>query len=224
MGRKKPKVEQDDDPGAPEWMVTFSDCMTLLLTFFVLLLSFSTFDPEVFRTVREPFTDSIQSAGLSQLARSRDAMVEPLNVRPSDNPLDGSEDPTAGRDTQSPSDAGAQFRGRNVFIAGSNEVFLGQGTVLSDRGKELLDAAADYIVHVPNRVLISENRQGGQADHLGLERSWEVVRYLTEDKGLDVGRFNMAASSTLNPYDPDTPALQQNRVLEIVILEKEVYQ
>ncbi len=39
---KKPKPE-DKGPGMG-WIVTFSDCMTLLLCFFVLLLTFSTFE------------------------------------------------------------------------------------------------------------------------------------------------------------------------------------
>ena len=53
MGRANKQVVPDEDPGAPEWMVTFSDCMTLLLTFFVLLLSFSSFDDDgVFRHLK----------------------------------------------------------------------------------------------------------------------------------------------------------------------------
>ena len=35
---------EDEQPSAPLWLVTFSDLMTLLLTFFVLLLSLSTLD------------------------------------------------------------------------------------------------------------------------------------------------------------------------------------
>ena len=38
-------------PGAPEWMVTFADLMSLLLTFFVLLLSFSNMEIVKFRTM-----------------------------------------------------------------------------------------------------------------------------------------------------------------------------
>ena len=40
---ERPKVETVEE-GAPEWMCTFADMMSLLLTFFILLLSFSTLD------------------------------------------------------------------------------------------------------------------------------------------------------------------------------------
>ncbi len=45
MGRKK---KEDHEEGAPAWIVTFSDLMSLLLTFFVLLLSFSTISEQEF--------------------------------------------------------------------------------------------------------------------------------------------------------------------------------
>ncbi|MDE0881984.1 MAG: hypothetical protein OSB21_05270 [Myxococcota bacterium] len=38
--------------GAPMWVVTFGDLMSLLLTFFVLILSFSSMDPVKFKLVR----------------------------------------------------------------------------------------------------------------------------------------------------------------------------
>jgi flagellar motor protein MotB len=47
------------EEGAPVWMATFSDMATLMLCFFVLLLSFANMDVENFRTalgsVREAF-------------------------------------------------------------------------------------------------------------------------------------------------------------------------
>jgi chemotaxis protein MotB len=45
MARKK---KEECEEGAPKWMVTFSDMVTLLLTFFVLLLSFSTISENEF--------------------------------------------------------------------------------------------------------------------------------------------------------------------------------
>jgi len=41
MGKKK---DEEQGGGAPEWMVTFSDAMTLLMVFFILLFSMSTID------------------------------------------------------------------------------------------------------------------------------------------------------------------------------------
>lgn len=38
-------------PGAPEWVVTFGDMMSLLLTFFVLLLSFSSMEASKFKQI-----------------------------------------------------------------------------------------------------------------------------------------------------------------------------
>jgi len=47
MARKKKKQIQEDPPpaGAPEWVVTFTDMISLLVTFFVLLMTYSSLDP-----------------------------------------------------------------------------------------------------------------------------------------------------------------------------------
>ncbi|MCK9223984.1 MAG: OmpA family protein [Candidatus Muirbacterium halophilum] len=42
-------------PGAPAWVLTFGDCMTLLLTFFVLLFSMSSIDKAKFEQIVESF-------------------------------------------------------------------------------------------------------------------------------------------------------------------------
>lgn len=48
-GRTPPPEECECEEGAPAWVVTFGDLMSLLLTFFVLLLSFSRMDNERFK-------------------------------------------------------------------------------------------------------------------------------------------------------------------------------
>ena len=65
-GKKNVSIQEEEDPGgAPEWMVTFSDCMTLLLTFFVLLLSFSSFDKETLPALGQSLAKALPSIGLS---------------------------------------------------------------------------------------------------------------------------------------------------------------
>jgi chemotaxis protein MotB len=50
---KKQKCPECPPPGAPAWMNTFTDMTTLLLTFFVLLLSMANFDPNKMKTLAE---------------------------------------------------------------------------------------------------------------------------------------------------------------------------
>lgn len=53
MRKKKPI---DDGPGVADWIVSYGDVMSLLLTFFVLLFSFSTIDAEKWKQIVESFS------------------------------------------------------------------------------------------------------------------------------------------------------------------------
>jgi len=68
LARKKP--QQDAKEGAPEWMVTFTDLITLLMTFFVLLYSMSSLEASKFESVAQSIRSSFnvynRSAGLNQ--------------------------------------------------------------------------------------------------------------------------------------------------------------
>ena len=77
MARKKKEVQADEPAGAPDWMVTFSDCMTLLLTFFVLLLSFSSFAEKGFRKLRASFMVAL--SGVSQTDENTRETVLPVD-------------------------------------------------------------------------------------------------------------------------------------------------
>ena len=43
--------QEDDSPGIPAWVMTFADLMSLLMCFFVLLLSFSEIDAQKFKQI-----------------------------------------------------------------------------------------------------------------------------------------------------------------------------
>ena len=47
--------EDEGGGGAPAWMATFADLMSLLLAFFVLLFSFSSMDDQLYKEVGECF-------------------------------------------------------------------------------------------------------------------------------------------------------------------------
>ena len=62
---KKPKTIEDDSPGTPAWIVSFSDMVTLLLAFFVLLQTFAKErDPALFYQGQGSFRRAIAGMGI----------------------------------------------------------------------------------------------------------------------------------------------------------------
>ena len=59
-------AEEDAAPkGAPTWMVTYGDTVTLLVTFFVLLLTFSTPNSEDFGEISRGLLEGSRTMGLT---------------------------------------------------------------------------------------------------------------------------------------------------------------
>jgi chemotaxis protein MotB len=74
---KKKQKEDIGPPGAPAWMTTYSDMVTLLLTFFILLISYSTID----RIKFEAAIKSLQDA-LGVLPSNQSVLMSAPNVIP----------------------------------------------------------------------------------------------------------------------------------------------
>ena len=60
MRKRRQMAKQEQSGGAPEWMITYSDMVTLLLAFFILLYAYSVLDVQRFQQV----LTSIQSSFL----------------------------------------------------------------------------------------------------------------------------------------------------------------
>jgi chemotaxis protein MotB len=86
---RRKKTQPGDGPKVPGYIVTFSDMVTLLLTFFVMLLSLATTqDPELFNSGRDSFVESLKGLGLGMLI-GKDQAIEftnPKTKHPIQNP------------------------------------------------------------------------------------------------------------------------------------------
>jgi chemotaxis protein MotB len=72
MSRKKKKSTEMGKPGVPAYIVTFSDMVTLLLTFFVLLLSMAgTQSASRFKTAQSAFKSEMDCFGISGFMSSK---------------------------------------------------------------------------------------------------------------------------------------------------------
>jgi flagellar motor protein MotB len=219
MSQKKSNQEEEQPAGAPDWMVTFSDCMTLLLTFFVLLLSFSTFGKKTLPRLGESFAKALPSIGLTNITE-QDSMWENKSTKYKEKLTKGTETPTTVDQSSSnfmrekkPLD----FRNLKVFSTESGKIFWGNGNAISKDGTIMLDALATFLKTAPSRIVISENGPG-EKQQLGLERAWAVVECLTKQKGLRKERFSITAKTTMQ-YSQSS-----ERMFEITLLERNIYQ
>ena len=217
-GKKNISIEEEEPGGAPEWMVTFSDCMTLLLTFFVLLLSFSSFDKETLPALGQSLAKALPSIGLSG-KNKQDSMYE---KQPSSKEVKQTEG------TEVPSNAVEQttnfmkekkpldFRNMKVFTTESKDFFWGRGYTISMDGRKILNTLASYLKHRTGRIVISENGPDGKAS-LGLQRSIAVIDYLKKKHNIDKARFNISCATTMRQPP-------RKRQLEITLLDRSIYE
>lgn len=229
MGRAQKPRESDEAPGAPEWMVTFSDCMTLLLTFFVLLLTFSSFDDRVFRNLKVIYAKSFTNISLERRS-DRDAVLSVTPIKHIVELTKGSEKPTSIRGSKEnlmretpPVDID---RGM-AFLFSSKRLFWGKGTAFSSEGRQSMDILASFLKKAPSRIVISET---GPADdrssaHFGLPRAWAVMDYLTTQRNLGAERFSISQTSSLGRENAELGSHQSGseRTVEVVFLERSVY-
>ncbi len=232
MARKNKQQGPDEAAGAPEWMVTFSDCMTLLLTFFVLLLSFSSFDEEVFWKLKVIFANALPGIDIP-ISRDKSAFMGTRVIQHTEEVDKGSEKPTLTRENVNNLKKDTQdtdFNKRKVFLISSEDIFWGKGRVISFEGRKTLSTMASFIKEVPSRIVISENGPQGDegSEHFGLRRAWAVMDYLTTKHGLDKNQFNLAAQSTIpqatsSASKSASQEAKNQRSLEIVLLEESIY-
>ncbi|MBN2136623.1 MAG: hypothetical protein JW720_02340 [Sedimentisphaerales bacterium] len=233
MARREQKPEPQHADGAPEWMVTFSDCMTLLLTFFVLLLSFSSFDERVFWKLR-----IIYSRGLSTITpitrSNRDAFTREKELITAVQELSkGSEQatPEKGNDENMMKQGGnIDLDGGKVILIPSQSIFWGHGETISSAGCETLSILGKFLAKVPNRIVISEHGPPAepQNDHFGLPRAWAVSEYLIRTHGINDKRLNISAAGTARPNEPEdskrnSPNAENQRQIEILLLDRSIH-
>lgn len=236
MARNK-KAPSDDGPaGAPDWMVTFSDCMTLLLTFFVLLLSFSSFDEKLFRDTTVVLSKQFSLSKKDE--EDKKAFLPTDTVKYDKQHQKGSEKPTLVKGEKSNSikeqNETEDFHDRKIFLIPSSKVFMGKGSIISAQGRTILSEMVPFIKEIPNRIVISENSQGrtGGKGYSGLQRAWKVTEYLTKIQGLDKQQFSISAASTISGNNRKKGSANNiinlsktdpKRTLEIVFLERSIY-
>lgn len=227
--------EEKKDPlnAAPNWMVTFGDMVTLILTFFVLLLSFANVDAKKFEMAssslrgvlgaldnqRTPFFREGDGPQIHDLLnRSPGALrIKELNRKIQEL---GMQNRIVVTGTQN-----------GVMIRMGDRVLFDEGKAkILDNAKPILNIVADALKEDSERILVS-----GHTDtvpihtekfptnwELSSARAVEVVRYLIDDTGLDPRILAAAGYGEYSPLVPNnSPENRQiNRRVEFEVTWK----
>lgn len=236
------KYNQGSKLTGNEWMTTYSDTITLLLTFFVLLYSFSTLDANKFKQLAAAF----QSVLTGQSGKN----IMELNIKNGEVPVVGT--PIEARPVKK--DSNSMYNKVTTYVAQSNlkgkvEVLKDEkgvmlqlrDNVLFDIGKAeikpesiaILNSIGKMLKSIPNNDIVVE----GHTDNVPINNykypsNWElstaravnVVKYFVEKCEINPALFNAAGYGEYRPIAPNNSEANRakNRRVNIIIIEKDV--
>jgi chemotaxis protein MotB len=245
MSRKKFSKEGSSG-GAPGWMTTFSDLMSLLLTFFILLYSMSTVDAQKFRNITYSLQEALSGLGgpsilegeiSNELLPIEDTrtitennigelipkeildMYEKVSDYLAENELDAN--------------VAVRMNTQGVFVNIKEAILFESGSAeLKESGIELLTQLEGLINDFNNDIVIEGHTDNVASNTLFYPSNWElstaravtVVRYLSEVEMINPSRLSARGYGEYSPIAPNDTA--QNRAINrrvnmFIVFDKE---
>ena len=205
-------MEDDGPPGVPEWVVTYGDMMSLLLTFFIMLVSMSELKDEgknraAMDSYKELFGPTAGQSGapgptLSETSSNRH--LSSAGTRRQHGLKDGNR-ASAGPGGAQPMTE-AINHGEIVTVGGSVE-FTQFNVDLDEKAQEDLDRIIESIARKPNRVIVRGHSfaepvrrkpQFRNQHDLSFARAHSVAKYLM-GRNIDPRRILVSAAGDAEP-------------------------
>ena len=230
MQRRRRKREEEDI-NQDEWINTYADTITLLLTFFILLYSFSLVDQEKLNKISASF-ENILGTGIS--ASEKDRLTGLIEVPSTSNTAyedlvlkvntllkeNGLEDIVRVREE----DTGV------VLQLNESILFDPAKANLKEESYEILSVISDIIPQIDNNIMVQGHTDNVPINTEKYDSNWElstaratqVLRYFVESKGFDPERFSATGYGEYKPLvDNDTSENKAtNRRVDILIVQK----
>ncbi|MBN1907196.1 MAG: flagellar motor protein MotB [Deltaproteobacteria bacterium] len=242
MAEDKVIIEEVKMGAIPAWMVTFSDLTTLLLTFFVLLLSMSSMDDKSLKSLFTNFTSAsgiLNFKELGEVYRPKDVMIDGIYDRLKDTMIiKRSDDPVdipADTDEIFMTESGGQVVLQNIeggfkLVFGHKIMFESGKAEIKDEIKPILDEVAKFIKASYFQIYIDghtddlpiNNEEFPSNTILSLTRAYNVMRYLIEEGDVDTDTLALGGYGEKHPIDAnDTqPGRERNRRVEMIFKSK----
>lgn len=227
--------EEEPVAGAPEWAVTFGDMMSLLLTFFIMLVSMSELKQEdkyhaMLDSMRLQFGH--EATMVSFLPRNNLPINSTTQSMAAKGRAKRSDIIRGGSPVKTPAGEESLVRtirpGRDTAIGGV--VFFGEdNAILTDQARDHLRAIAEQVVGKPQKIEVRghSSRKPAPAGQthwtLASERAGVVKDYLVE-LGIDSQRIRLGSAGANEPLDTkiDVESRQRNARVEVLLWDEPV--
>jgi chemotaxis protein MotB len=242
----RPKKGREAQTGTASWMVTFSDLSTLLLTFFVLLISMSSMDERTFRSLFSNFTSScgiLLFKEYEEIYRPKELLIEGL--------FEILQDRLVIKKVDDPPDQGLSEMEKEHFTDFSNVLLMedlkngfklvfGQRLVFDPGSAQLKEEVKPILLKIARftsssgyRVYIDGHTDNipiqsaiyASNDDLALARSLNIMDFLVKHGTVSPASLAVGGYGDSNPVAPnDTPeGRAKNRRVEIIIKNQEFF-
>lgn len=230
------KKKQQAPAGAPEWMTTYSDMVTLLLTFFILMFSFSSVDAQKFESMMRSFQGSL---GILEGGKTLSELPLATNGSDIDMESDGIYEHLS-QEIQEYLNQNGLGESVNIINGNNGLILRFNENVLFDSGKaDLKPQAMDTLSYICS-LLNADDFSGkkirveGHTDNvpiynskypsnweLSVSRACNVVRFMIERNGVIPERLSAAGYSEYHPVAANDTVdnKAKNRRVDILILK-----
>jgi len=227
--------QEEVEEGAPLWVVTFGDLMSLLMCFFVLLLSFSEMDRKKYRMVSGSMAQAFgiqrekpvfeSPKGQKMIAREFDQAVMVKKIEEALKPiideiqneyeeLKGAVELEIGEDKVT-----IRMMGETTFDTGKSELHPAFRPLLKKIGAVLSQTKGEIIIagHTDN-IPLSGGLFGSNLG-LSMARAGSVAEYLLRTTSIDPRRLSTMGFGEYRPLASNDTARgrRKNRRVEIVV-------
>jgi len=231
-------MDDDAPPGVPEWVVTYGDMMSLLLTFFIMLVSMSELKEEgklrlMLDALNERFGMAPGMAGVPGKSMQSSSVYPAMSSRgmKSEGGLKKSSRERKSEEDRSLGGAHPTVRRINhgeVVTLGGPAAFEGFSAEPSDALKAELKVLAELLRDLPNRIVVRGHTTPEPlpsdtdfTDHweLAFARANAVAQCLIAD-GIDANRIILNSSADTEPRRRGGPKAQEyNRRVDVFMAE-----
>lgn len=241
------KRQQNSNKGAPAWMVTFSDLMTLILVFFILLFSMSIVDATKFKAVAESFQQRAvfdfypslvpfenPADKLEDHKDPTDPIVDPIENPEKNDSIDDRELDKLYEEVQRFLDENQL----NEVISASRDdrgvILVLQERALFETGEaHILDGARPFLFKVgtllesiPNLVKVEGHTDSRPISTVRYPSNWElsgarassVIRFLVGSNEIEPFRFSAVGYGDTRPVVPNTSPENLQKNRRVVIV------